>query len=207
MEARDDPGPTGPASLLLQKWQEGDDAARSELLALLYEELRKVARGLMRRERSGHTLAPTAVVNEACLRLLHAEDTPSASRSQFLGLAARVMRQVLVDHSRRRDSDKRGGDWQRVSLAHDSESELAPSEVRAVDALDLHRALERLTALSERQASVAELRYFGGLTVPECAEVLGISPTLVKREWQVARLWLKRELEGGESELSCPDNS
>lgn len=185
----------GPATRLLELWRAGDSAAREDLVALLYDELRLIARRLMRSERRGHTLEPTGVVNEACLRLLGSEGTPAGNRAEFLGLAARVMRQVLVDHARRRDSGKRGGDWTRVSLAPEAPAD-AGEAAAAVDALSLHSALERLAVLSPRQAHVAELRYFGGLTVPETAEALQVSPSLVKQEWRVARLWLKRELDG-----------
>ena len=182
------------ANALLVKWRAGDDDARTNLLDLLNVEMRRIAGRLMRSERRGHTLQPTAVVNEACLRLLGADASPASTRAEFLGLAAHVMRQVLVDHARKRDAQRRGGDWHRVSIEL-----LDPSSdpsTGLVDALDLDAALERLARLSARQARVAELRYFGGLSIPETAEVLGVGVSTVKDEWAVARLWLQRELGG-----------
>ena len=192
-------GESGQATVLLEQWRAGDDSARERLLTLLQGEMRGIARRLMRKERRGHTLQPTAVVNEACLRLLGSPDTPARSRGDFLGLVARVMRQVLVDHSRKRDADKRGGDWQRVSLKADRAA-MDPGEA-LVDALDLDVALTKLAQLSPRQAEIAELRYFAGLSIPETAEALELGVTTVKGEWGVARAWLRRELEtsGGES--------
>ena len=179
---------------LIEQWRAGDDQARARLLALLHEEMRDIARRLMRGERKDHTLQPTAVVNEACLRLLGVQSGPAGSRAEFLGLAAHVMRQVLVDHARRRDADKRGGDWQRVTLSLEERTD--DSRIRQIDALDLDAALTRLAALNERQARIAELRYFGGLTTPETAEVLGVAVSTVFAEWSVARLWLAAELRG-----------
>ena len=185
-------GARGEASVLLERWRAGDGGARDQLVALVHHELRAIAGRLMRGERAGHTLQPTAVVGEACLRLLRGDPGPAGSRAEFLGLASRVMRQVLVDHARKRDSDKRGGGWQRVSLASSSEP-AGPSEP-LVDVLDLDAALKRLEARSARQARIAELRYLAGMTIGETAKHLGISETLVKREWLVARAWLRREL-------------
>lgn len=177
---------------LIERWQAGDDAARARLIALLYDEMREIARRLMRTERSDHTLQPTAVVHEACVRLLGVAQGPARTRNEFLGLAARVMRQVLVEHARSKGAGKRGSDWKRVSISHRE-----PNEDRTaglIDALDLDEALGRLAKLSERQARVAELRYFGGMTVGEAADALGVSPSLVHAEWAVARLWLAAEL-------------
>ena len=178
---------------LIERWQAGDDAARAGLMEALHGEMRGIARRLMKAERGGHTLQPTAVVHEACLRLLGG-DAEARSRGEFLGLATHVMRRVLVDHARRRDTEKRGVGWERVTLncvqlGHERTAGL-------VDALDLDAALERLARVSPRQAQVAELRYFGGLSIAETAEVLGVGVSTVKDEWTVARLWLGRELEG-----------
>lgn len=208
---RREQGASGEASILLERWRTGDEGARDRLVSLLHGELRRIAGHLMKRERAGHTLQPTAVVSEACLRLLSGGATPAESRTEFLGLAARVMRQVLVDHARKRDSDKRGGDWQRVSLAPGQEP--AASAERLVDVLDLDAALDGLERRSARQARIAELRYLAGMTLDETAEHLGISRTLVKREWAVARAWLKRELGGaveneeGPEDEDAPDGS
>jgi RNA polymerase sigma factor (TIGR02999 family) len=182
------------ATQLLERWRGGDDGARARLLELLHDEMRGIARRLMRSERKGHTLQPTAVVNEACLRLLGVDASPASTLAEFLGLAAHVMRRVLVDHSRKRDADRRGGDWERVSVELKGTTDDPTAGL--VDALDLDDALERLASLSPRQARVAELRYFGGLSVPEAAEVLGVSVTTIKNEWAVARAWLQRELGG-----------
>lgn len=181
----------GQATLLLERWRSGDSEARGSLIDLLEAELRAIARRLMRGERPGHTLQPTAVVGEACLRLLGTKESPASSRGEFLGLAAHVMRQVLVDHARQHQARKRGGDWVRVSLSHQWASEPGVDEV---DALDLDAALSGLAELSPRQARVAELRYFGGLTITETAAALELGPTQVKREWAMARAWLKRRL-------------
>ena len=189
----DDGAPPDGAAELLERWKSGDDAARDRFIEVLHDEMRRIARRLMSRERSGHTLQPTAVVAEACLRLLGTErPTTAQSPGEFLGLAAHVMRRVLVDHARQRDSHKRGGEWRRISIAPDAAAE---SGVELVDALDLDAALSKLAELSPLQARVAELRFFVGLNVPETAEALGTNPTQVKREWAVARLWLQRELD------------
>lgn len=188
-------GNPGRVTLLLANWRAGDEHAGEEVIAAVYQELRAIARRLMRGERKGHTLQPTGVVHEACLRLLGDARLPAVSRAEFLGLAAHVMRRVLVDHARKRDSQKRGGNWTRVSLS-DGKTEFS-GESRLVDALDLDRGLEKLAALDASQAKVAELRYFGGLSNEEIADVLGVSLSTVKRDWTVARLWLERELGGG----------
>lgn len=186
-------GPPSGATLLLERWKNGDEAARDRFIEALHDEMRAIARRLMSRERSGHTLQPTAVVAEACLRLLGTQrPTIAQSPGEFLGLAAHVMRQVLVDHARKRDSGKRGGAWRRITIAPDAASD---SGVELVDALDLDAALTRLAELSPLQARIAELRFFVGLNVPETAEALGTNATQVKREWAVARLWLQRELD------------
>lgn len=182
------------ATRLLERWRSGDEGARDRLLSLLHDEMREIASRLMRSERSGHTLQATAVVNEACLRLLGVADGPAHSRAEFLGLAAHVMRRVLVDHARRRDSEKRGGDAQRVALTVGTPSGKGASQL--IDALDLDEALDRLARLSPRQARVAELRYFGGYSVEETAEILGVSERTVKGDWRVARAWLREELGG-----------
>jgi RNA polymerase sigma factor (TIGR02999 family) len=180
---------------LLEQWRSGDEEARSRLLELLHDHMRSIARRLMRSERSNHTLQPTAVVNEACVRLLGVNASPATTGAQFLGFAAHVMRQVLVDHARARGADRRGGDWQRVSVDLVGATDDQSSDL--LDALDLDAALQRLAALSPRQAHVAELRYFGGLSISEAAEVLGVSVATVKNEWAVARAWLHRELDSG----------
>lgn len=167
-----------------------EDAER--LLALVYDELRALADALMRRERPGHTLQPTILVHDAWLRLVDARGVDWQDRSHFFGIAARAMRQLLVDHARKRLAVRRGGGgWTRVSL---SEAEAATAD--DVEVLALHEAMLRLTAVDPRAARVVELRVFGGLKVEEVAHLLGVSPRTVDGDWSMARLWLKRELAG-----------
>ena len=171
----------------------GDPAAFERLLPVVYDEMRRLAAGYLRNERPGHTLQPTALANEAFLRLVGQKDVTWQNRAHFLGVAAQAMRRILVDHARRRNAARRGGGQTLISLA---ESQAPAAEVPFDD---LDRALEDLARLSERQAKVVELRYFGGLTIEETAEVLNVSPMTVKRDWTVARAWLFRELGDGHS--------
>jgi len=166
--------------------------ATDELAETLYPELRRLAGALMRRERPGHTLQPTALVGEAFLRLVDQTGATWQDRAHFLGVAARVMRQVLVDHARRRGAAKRAGGQERVTFTEN----LAPGSDDGLAVLDLHRALEKLAAFDERGARVAELRLFAGLTAVETAEVTGVSERTVRSDWNAARLWLARELGG-----------
>lgn len=161
----------------------------------VHEELRLIAAAYMRRERGDHTLQPTALVNEAYLKLVSSPDRQASGRARFLGIAARAMRQILVDHARARASAKRGGGWDRITLSGvASAEEGAPG----VETLALDEALARLAAFHERSARVVELRFFGGLTIAEAAEVVGVSHGTVEADWTFARAWLRRELEGGE---------
>jgi RNA polymerase sigma factor (TIGR02999 family) len=173
----------------------GDPVALERLLPVVYAELRQLAAGYLRGERPGHTLQPTALAHEAYLRLVGQQGIHWQGRRHFLGVAARTMRSILVDHARRRRAQKRGGGQTPLSL--DATMIVAGSSPIAFD--DLDRALIDLTRLSERQGRVVELRYFGGLTIEETGEVLGISPVTVKRDWATARAWLYRELSGMES--------
>ena len=161
----------------------------SRIFELVHGELRRVASDLMRRERPSHTLQPTALVNEAYLRLVDATQVEWQSRAHFFGIAARAMRQILVDHARERAAAKRGGGWQRVTL--DERLDLLPDP--ELDLLELNDALTRLGEVDERMAQIVELRFFGGLTVDEVEQVLEISKRTVQREWRVARMWLRRE--------------
>jgi RNA polymerase sigma factor (TIGR02999 family) len=165
-------------------------AVRNRLYAALYRELRKSAAGVMRAERSDHTLQPTALVHEAFLKLVDRDRVDWRDRSHFLGVATRAMRQVLVDHARRRGAVKRGRDWKRVTLAEP----VAPGSDAVLQIVDLDRALQRLEGLSERMACVAEFRIFGGMTHREIADQLSVSVRTVAEDWSVARRWIGREL-------------
>ena len=182
----------GAVTELLRAWSDGDDAALEQLIPLMEAELRRLARGYMGRERQGHTLQTTALVNEAFLRLAGARQVRWQDRGHFLGISARLMRRVLVDYARRRGFHKRGGDAQRVTL---HEGVVAASDP-AVDVVALDRALEALEKSDARKGRIVELRFFGGLSVEETAEVLKVSTDTVKRDWRLAKLWLLRELEG-----------
>jgi RNA polymerase sigma factor (TIGR02999 family) len=173
----------------------GDERARGELIALVYDELRRVASGLMRRERPDHTLSPTAVVHEAVIRLLRdAVFDRAPDRRYLFASAARAMREILVEHARRRATDRRGGGRRRVPL----DRVLDYFEGQDLDVIAVHEALDRLAEWNERQSRVMTLRYFGGLTVPEVAESLGVSVVTVERDWRLARAWLGGQLREGE---------
>ena len=169
--------------------------ALDRLLPLVHDELHRIAAGYMRRERADHTLQPTALVNEAYLRLVDQRDVEWRDRAHFLGVAAQLMRMILVDHARARRAAKRAGGAERVSL---DDTVIVVGE-RDVDLLALDEALGRLAALDPRLCRVVELRYFGGLTTRETAEVLGVSTATVEREWATARGWLRRELTRGDA--------
>jgi len=179
---------------LLRAWSDGDDAVFDQLAPLVEGELRRLARGYMARERPGHTLQPTALINEAFLRLTDARHIRWQDRAHFLGISSRLMRRVLVDHARSRMYRKRGGAGHRITL----NDELIASPEPSLDVLALDRALEALAAVDPRKGRVVELRFFGGLTVEETAEVLHVSADTIKRDWRLAKLWLMRELEGEE---------
>ena len=185
----------GAVTELLLAWSEGDEDALERLVPLVEAELRRLARGYMARERHGHTLQVTALVNEAFLRLADARRLRWQDRAHFLGISARLMRRVLVDHARSRGYQKRGGGAQQVTLS-DLLTESVEPAVDLVDLVALDRALEALAAVDGRKSRVIELRFFGGLSVEEAAEVLHVSPDTVKRDWRLAKLWLLRELDG-----------
>jgi RNA polymerase sigma factor (TIGR02999 family) len=175
---------------MLLEWSEGDNAALERLTPLVYEELHRLAHHYMKRERSGHTLQTSALVNEAYLRLVNQRNIKWNSRTHFFAIAARMMRRILVDHARSHLYAKRGGGAVHLSLEH---AELASDEASAeVTALD--EALSRLESIDTQQARVVELRFFGGLTIKETAEAMKISVDMVKREWSTARAWLHREM-------------
>ena len=176
---------------LLQAWSGGDRAALDELLPHVQDELRGIARLQMRRERADHTLQPTALVNEAYLRLVNQNRVRWQDRAHFFAVAAQKMRRILVDHARKRGAEKRGGGEILVALDEGIDPGTPPEDVNVV-ALD--EALEELAVLDERQSRVVEMRFFGGVTLKETAEALGVSPATVKRDWQTAKAWLFRRL-------------
>jgi RNA polymerase sigma factor (TIGR02999 family) len=177
---------------LLDDWSGGDQSALDRLIPLVHAELRRIAGRQMGRERDGHTLQPTALVNEAYVRLAGNSDLRLQSRAHFFAVCAQVMRHVLIDHARAREREKRGGGALRVSLR-----EASGHEDRDADLVALDEALGALEAVDPQKARVVELRYFAGLSVEEAAAVLGVSPTTVKREWRRARAFLHRELGKG----------
>jgi RNA polymerase sigma factor (TIGR02999 family) len=175
---------------LLIAWNQGDQRARDELARLIYDELRRLARDYLRREGPGHTLQPTALVHEAFLRLINQNRVNWQNRAHFFGAAARLMRQILINHAEARRAAKRGGEAERVSLENVDHSAAAPR----IDLIALDEALQRLERLDPQQSRIVEMRYFSGLTIEEIAEAIGVSPATVKRDWSVARAWLRREL-------------
>jgi RNA polymerase sigma factor (TIGR02999 family) len=177
---------------LLHAWAGGDAGARDELMPLVYADLRRRAAAYMRRERRNHTLEPTALVHEAYLKLVDQRRAAWQNRGQFFGVASQMMRRILVDRARARRMAKRSGRWARVTL---DEGAKAASPV-SVDVLDLDAALTRLAAFDPRKCELAELRFFGGLSLEEAGEALGISLATAERDWQAARAWLFKELRG-----------
>jgi RNA polymerase sigma-70 factor (ECF subfamily) len=180
---------------LLLEAQRGKRESLDMLLDVLYGELRRIAAGYFRGERPNHTLQPTALVHEAYVRLIDQRDVTWKNRAHFLGVAARVMRRLLVDHARKNSANKRGGELARVTL----DDAVRAHESDACDILALNVALEALEAENERLAKIIELRYFGGMTIDETAEELGIATATVERDWKFARAWLRRQIEGGEA--------
>ena len=178
---------------LLTDYRTGKREALDELLPLVYDELHRIAARYLRAERREHTLQPTALVNEAYLRLVDQRNVDWQNRAHFYGIAAQVMRRVLVDYARARGREKRGGKEVKVPL----DEALAVAQEQDVDLVRLEEALVRLAALDAQQGRIVELRYFGGLSIEETAEVLGVSESTVKRDWAMARAWLQRELLGG----------
>ena len=185
--------PAGGVTALLQAWGRGEIDARNRLFTIVYEELRRCAAGYVRRERAGQSLEPTVLVNEAYLRLAAQDRMQWQNRAQFLGVAAKMMRRILVDRARARNSAKRSGRWARVTL-HEA---IALQTARQVEVLDLDRALVELKAFDERKSQIAELRFFGGLSLEETGQVLGLSVATVEREWRTARAWLHAWLTKG----------
>lgn len=173
-------------SVLLQAWSEGHVDARDRLMEVVHQELRRRAAAYLRRERAGHTLQPTALVHEAYLRLVDQKSAAWQNRAQFFGVASQIMRRILVDRARARKTTKRSGRWARVTL----DESLAEHQPGYVDVLDVDAALTELASFDARKGQVAELKFFGGLTLEETGHVLGLSVATVEREWKVARAWL-----------------
>ena len=197
----DPPREPSPADVtqLLVRWSEGDAEALERLLPLVYGELRRIASIQLRRERADHTLAPTGLVHELYLRLIDQNRVSWQNRAHFFGLAAQLMRRILVDHARAQHAEKRGGLITRISLQDVLDGDAAePRDEReaAEDVLAIDQALERLAAIDRDQAGIVELRFFGGLNIEETAAVLKRSPRTIKREWRLARAWLFRALRG-----------
>lgn len=182
----------GEVTRLLLAWNAGDRAALERLMPLVYAELRQLAERHFRKERPGHTLQPTAIVHEAYFRLIDQTRVTWKNRGHFLAIASQAMRRILIDHARGRFAEKRGGQAERVTL---DPAIASPEPAREVDVVALDEALERLKALDSGQAQVVELRFFGGLTIEEAAEVMEISPSSAKRDFRSAKAWLFRELE------------
>ena len=177
---------------LLIDWGKGDQAALEKLMPLVYDELRRLASNYLRRERATHTLQPTALVNEAYLKLVDQRNAKWQNRAHFFGISAQLMRRILVDHARQHQAAKRGGsNQQRLSITSAEQVAKQPE----VDLLALNEALEELTQMDPQQAQIVELKFFGGLSIDETAEVLGISHATVERDWKMARAWLRRQLE------------
>jgi RNA polymerase sigma factor (TIGR02999 family) len=177
---------------LLLAWSEGDEIARSRLMDTVYDELRRLARGHLRRERENHSLTPTALVHEAYFKLIDQHQAGWQNRAQFFAIAARFMRRILVDHARSRGAAKRGAG---STVLLDDMGVATPG--LDVDVLALDLAMEKLARIDERQCRLVELRFFAGLTVEETATALDVAPVTVKRDWALARAWLFRELQGG----------
>ena len=175
---------------LLVDWSKGDRAALDKLLPVVEHELRRLAHHYMSRERAGHTLQTTALVNEAFVRLVHRKNVEWQNRAHFFGIAAQLMRTILVDHARSHACAKRGGAAGKLEL----DEALVVSQQKAAEVIALDEALQQLALLDPQQSRIVELRFFGGLTVEEAAEVLHISPATIKREWSSAKAWLYREL-------------
>jgi RNA polymerase sigma factor (TIGR02999 family) len=183
---------------MLIDWSGGDRQAPEKLMPLVYEELRQLARQYLQRERPDHTLQATGLVHEAYLRLVDQSTTTWQNRAHFFGVAAQVMRRILVDYARSHRAEKRGGGWDKLVF----DEALAPSAERSVDLVALDDALQDLLALDPRQSQIVELRFFGGLTNEEVGEVLDVSPRTVKREWRMAKAWLRREIFAGEHDAA-----
>ena len=182
--------PQNQVTQLLHKWQEGNQEALEALMPLVYNELKRLAGSYLRRERPDHTLQSAALVNEAYLRLVDQTQTRWQNKSHFYGIAAQMMRRILADHARGHNAAKRGAGMPELEL----DEAMAQAHSRSVDVLDLEEALQRLEKLDPQQGRIVELRFYSGLSIEDTANVLGISPATVKRDWAAARAWLFREV-------------
>jgi RNA polymerase sigma factor (TIGR02999 family) len=188
-----DPSHAHKVTELLLSWGQGDTAALDRLVPLLYDDLRRVARGHLRRERPGHSLQATALVHEVFLRLVDVDRMTLKSRTHFFALSARLMRQILVDHARRQRASKRGSGATMIGL-NEAAGAAASTPTSSVDVLALDEALDALSSLDVRQCRVVELRFFAGLNIPETADALGVSTPTVERDWAMAKAWLHQRL-------------
>lgn len=180
---------------LLRDWQAGDPSARDQLLEIVYEELRRQAARYLRRERPDHTLQPTALVHEAYLQLIDQNFINWENRAHFFGVAARLMRRILVDHARAHRAEKRGSGQEQLAL----DEAIGVPQTKDLNILALNDALDELERMDEQQSRIVELRYFGGLSIEETATVTGVSPATVKREWAMAKVWLQHQLKKADS--------
>lgn len=192
------PGATDEVTQLLADWSKGDKSALDRLTPLIYGELRRLAHHYMSRERPGHTLQTTALVNEAYVRLINRRDVHWQNRDHFFAIAAQLMRSILVDHARQYGYSKRGGGARKISL----DEAAVVSQDRTAEIVELDEALTRLAGFDSLQSRIVELRFFGGLTIKQTADVVGLSPATIKREWTTARAWLFRELDQSETDDS-----
>jgi RNA polymerase sigma factor (TIGR02999 family) len=188
---------------LLLEWSDGNQQALEEMLPLIYDELRHLAHNFLYRERPGHTLQTTALVHEAYLKLIDQRDARWQNRAHFFAIAAQAMRRILIDSARKHVAEKRGGGGEKLSLAEVASISLEPDD----NLLALDEALNALADIDLQQSRIIELRYFGGLTIEETAEVMKLSPATIKREWAMARAWLHQALTGGESMGLKPSES
>ena len=186
----DNAPPSPQVTQLLVAWGNGDQVARDQLMGVVYDELHRLAHRYMKRESPGHTLQTSALVNEAFVRLVDQKNVQWQSRAHFFAIAAQMMRRILVDYARGRNYAKRGGGAHQVSL----DEELTVSDERTTEVVNVHEALERLAGFDARKSQIVELRFFGGLSIDETAEVLGVSPGTVMRDWTLAKAWLRREM-------------
>ena len=182
--------PSPQVTQLLVAWGKGDELAGDQLMSLVYEELHRLAHRYMKRESPGHTLQTSALVNEAFVRLVDQKNVRWQNRAHFFGIAAQMMRRILVDYARGRNYAKRGGGAQQISL----DEGLTVSQGRSAEVVHVHEALEQLAEFDPRKSQIVELRFFGGLSIEETAGVLGVSPGTVMRDWTLAKAWLRREI-------------